>query len=72
MRVYPSPDLLVRDPVRRDFLPEAGRDVPDGDRYWLRRLACGDAVKTPPPAKAATVTADSQPLAPTPDTGSVQ
>lgn len=48
MRVYPSPGLLVRDPVKRDFLPEDGRDVPDDDYYWLRRLNCGDATQTPP------------------------
>ncbi|MBB4863350.1 hypothetical protein HNP46_002197 [Pseudomonas nitritireducens] len=48
MRVYPSPGLLVRDPVKKDFLPEEGRDVPDDDHYWLRRLSCGDATKTPP------------------------
>jgi len=48
MRIYPSPGLLVRDPVKRDFLPEAGREVPDGDIYWSRRLNCNDATLTPP------------------------
>lgn len=43
MHVYPSPGLLVRDPVMRDFLPPEGREVPDGDFYWLRRISCGDA-----------------------------
>ena len=58
MRIYPSPGLLVRDPVKRDFLPESGREVPDGDIYWSRRLNCNDATLTPPapevsaPAKA--------------------
>jgi len=53
MRIYPSPGLVVRDPVKRDALPDAGRDVPDGDIYWLRRLACGDATTQAPNAAAA-------------------
>jgi hypothetical protein len=48
MRVFPSPGLLVRDPVKRDFLPPDGREVGDGDFYWLRRIACGDATATKP------------------------
>lgn len=47
MRIYPSPGLIVRDPVKRDALPDTGREVPDDDIYWLRRLACGDATVTP-------------------------
>ncbi|WP_338523364.1 DUF2635 domain-containing protein [Pseudomonas batumici] len=43
MRIYASPGLLVRDPVKRDRLPPEGREVPDDDFYWLRRLSCGDA-----------------------------
>lgn len=50
MRVFPSPGLLVRDPVKRDALPVEGRDVPDGDFYWLKRLAVGDATTTKPVA----------------------
>jgi hypothetical protein len=50
MRIYPSPGLLVRDPVKRDALPEKGREVAENDHYWLRRLACGDATRTPPKA----------------------
>ena len=50
MRVYPSPGLLVRDPVKRDFLPPDGRDVDDGDFYWLRRIGCGDATTDKPEA----------------------
>lgn len=52
MRVYPSPGLVVRDPVLRDALPAEGRDVSDDDLYWVRRLECGDATLTPPPADA--------------------
>lgn len=50
MRVYPSPGLVVRDPVLRDALPVEGREVPDDDLYWVRRLECGDATLTAPPA----------------------
>lgn len=52
MRIYPSPGLVVRDPIKRDALPDAGREVPDDDIYWLRRLACGDATTTQPTALA--------------------
>ena len=48
MRIYPSPGLLVRDPVKRDALPEKGREVADNDHYWLRRLDCQDVTLTPP------------------------
>ncbi len=51
MRIYPSPGLLVRDPVKRDALPEEGREVADNDHYWLRRLACNDVTRTPPKAE---------------------
>lgn len=48
MRIYPTAGLLVRDPVKRDFLPDDGREVPDGDLYWVRRIACSDATLIPP------------------------
>ena len=51
MRIYPSPGLLVRDPVKRDALPEDGREVSDNDHYWLRRLACNDVTRTPSKAE---------------------
>ena len=54
MRIYPSPGLLVRDPVKRDALPEEGREVADNDHYWLRRLSCKDVTFTPPEVVAAT------------------
>lgn len=50
MRVKPNPNkkvgkdkLKVYDPIRREFLPENGRDVPR-TAYWLRRLQVGDVV----------------------------
>lgn len=53
MRIYPSLGLLVRDPVKRDALPEEGREVADNDHYWLRRLACNDVRRTPATEDAA-------------------
>lgn len=48
MRIYPSaPGLVVRDPVKRDTLPDAGREVPDDDLYWQRRLADDDVSLKP-------------------------
>lgn len=52
MRIYPSPGLLVRDPVKRDFLPESGREVPDGDIYWSRQLNSNDVTLDPPAPEA--------------------
>lgn len=50
MFVKPNPNkkvgdqkLKVFDPVRREFLPDAGRDVPKTP-YWQRRLSVGDVV----------------------------
>lgn len=50
MRVKPNPNkkvgkekIKVFDPVRREFLPENGRDVPK-TAYWIRRLQVGDVV----------------------------
>lgn len=57
MRVYPSPGLVVRDPVLRDALPAEGREVSDDDLYWVRRLESGDATLTAP-APAAAVALD--------------
>lgn len=48
MRVYPTPGLVVRDPVLRDALPAEGRDVADDDLYWVRRIQDGDVTLTPP------------------------
>lgn len=50
MRVKPNPNkkvgkekIKVFDAVRREFLPENGRDVPK-TAYWIRRLQVGDVV----------------------------
>ena len=50
MFVKPNPNkkvgsqkLKVFDPVRREFLPDTGRDVPKTS-YWQRRLSVGDVV----------------------------
>jgi hypothetical protein len=44
MIVKPAPGLKVRDPVKKDFLPEKGRTVSETDLYWNRRLRDGDVV----------------------------
>lgn len=44
MRVYPNAGLKVRDPVKKDLLPEEGLEVRDTDLYWHRRIAHGDVV----------------------------
>lgn len=62
MRVKPNPNkkvgdekLQVFDPVRREFLPETGRDVPR-TAYWLRRLQTGDVILDDGTAPAVTET----------------
>lgn len=62
MRVKPNPNkkvgdekLQVFDPVRREFLPENGRDVPR-TAYWLRRLQTGDVILDDGTAPAPTQT----------------
>lgn len=47
MFVIPAEGLRVPDPVLRDHLPEAGREVPR-DAYWMRRLRDGDVIETTP------------------------
>lgn len=58
MRVKPNPNkkvgkekIKVFDPVRREFLPENGRDVPK-TAYWIRRLQVGDVVSVDDKAEA--------------------
>ena len=53
MRVFPKPGIRVRDPVKRDFLPETGRNVSDGDPYWERRKQDGDVTTEPPASTSA-------------------
>lgn len=52
MYVKPTPDRLIRDPVKGTFLPESGEEVPN-DVFWQRRITDGDVVivETPKPTK---------------------
>jgi hypothetical protein len=70
MHVYPTPGLLVRDPVKRDFLPEEGRAVDDSDFYWLRRLGCNDATLTKPATNQTVAVAEAKAIKSTPSDGS--
>lgn len=50
MKVLPVAGRAVRDPRNMQLLPETGRDVPDGDPFWVRRVRDGDVtVEEPPP-----------------------
>lgn len=42
MFVRPKPGLKVRHNQTRRHIPAAGLEVPDGDRYFTRRLIAGD------------------------------
>jgi len=48
MMVYPVEGRAVRDPRNFQLLPAEGREVPDGDSFWLRRLRDGDVTSDPP------------------------
>lgn len=54
MLVYPKPGVLVRDPDKRDLLPEDGRDVDGSNPYWIRRLADEDVTPDVPASPAST------------------
>ena len=51
MKVIPAPGRSVRDPKNMQLLPDEGREVPDGDAFWTRRLRDGDVTvaEAPPP-----------------------
>ena len=49
MKVIPAPGKAVRDPRSMILLPEEGRDVPDDDPFWNRRLRDGDVTIEAPP-----------------------
>jgi Protein of unknown function (DUF2635) len=52
MKVVPAEGLIVRDPESHAALPPEGREVPDNDLYWLRRIRDGDVTMgepDPPP-----------------------
>jgi hypothetical protein len=50
----PAPGRLVRDPLTKIAMPEAGANVPDDGGYWSRRLRDGDIVLAEPVQPAAT------------------
>ena len=70
MRVYPKAGIRVRDPVKRDLLPETGRNVPDGDPYWERRKLDGDVTTEPPTSTGAQKTLKASASATTDPAGS--
>lgn len=47
MRIVSVPDRLVRDPVTRRPVDEAGLDVEPTDLYWARLIADGDVETAP-------------------------
>jgi Protein of unknown function (DUF2635) len=49
MFVKPCHGYKIRDPYKKDFIPDTGRDVPDQDLYWLTLLRDGDVVRADPP-----------------------
>jgi Protein of unknown function (DUF2635) len=52
MKVRPAPGRAVRDPRSMILLPDEGRDVPDDDPFWNRRVRDGDVTvdaPDPPP-----------------------
>ena len=50
MKVMPVEGRAVRDPRNMQLLPDEGREVPDGDPFWVRRVRDGDVtVEEPPP-----------------------
>ena len=42
MWVKPAPGRTVRDPTSMAKLPDEGREVKDGDLFWVRRIRDGD------------------------------
>ena len=42
MKVLPVEGRAVRDPNSLQLLPDEGREVPDGDLFWTRRILDGD------------------------------
>lgn len=50
MFVKPRPGYKIRDPFKKDLLPETGREVPDGNLVWNRLLNDGDIVLAERPA----------------------
>ena len=51
MFIKPAAGLKIRDPFKKDHLPEDGREVPDGDLYWERLRIDGDVIVVEPTAE---------------------
>jgi hypothetical protein len=47
MKVKPVQGRIVRDPRTMAILPQEGREVPDSDAYWQRRIRDGDVTAEP-------------------------
>lgn len=62
MKIYPVPDVLLRDPEKGDFVPADGREVEDSV-FWRRRLRDGDASLAQKVFPAAAVAEDSEAVA---------
>lgn len=58
MFVCPKPGIRVRDPVKKDLLPDEGREVAES-MYWHRRIADGDVVTQRPNAVSASARSTS-------------
>lgn len=61
--LIPRSGYRVRDPLRGDYLPAAGRDVDLGGehlQYWARALSCGDVVEQSPAIQEPKPTARSR------------
>ena len=54
MFVIPKAGMHVRDPVKRDVLPDEGREVGERTAYWRRRVADGDCTEKETPAPKST------------------
>ena len=60
MKVMPVEGRAVRDPRNMQLLPDEGREVPDGDPFWVRRVRDGDVtVEEAPPPDPPAVTKES-------------
>ena len=44
MHVVPAPGRAVRDPNNFQLLPPEGREVPDNDPFWVRRVRDKDVI----------------------------
>ena len=61
MKVKPAPGRTVRDPHSKMVLPPEGRDVPDHDPFWQRRIRDGDVIVDKPTQSAAPHASASDP-----------